>query len=350
MGERKLFSAWCRWLCYPNDRNAETEAERNFLVVMKEVEHALDEGTGCGAGKLEGQMTRKTEEGHNTSISNDGSWAGDRESYGNDITGPFFLGNFSTADVVFIPYVERMAASLYYYKGLNLRAPDQFPALCRWFDGLERRSTYRGTRSDFHTHVHDLPPQMGGCYSNDSRGAQDAARLVDAGPWNHVPDGSSLYQKRDGEDDPRWEALARCLRHYPCILAVNPGGTKRFSGPLRYALTLLVRGCAKGVGGRGNVARSRTVKLCSHVEGRGSGMNDGGVSSIEGSAPFLRYLRDRINVPRDMSLEAARYLRQALESAAQAASGTGGSLSYARTVAANIPLRHRRDQNPMDFH
>ena len=25
---------------------------------------------------------------------------------------------------------------------------------------------YIGTQSDFHTHVNDLPPQMGGCYES----------------------------------------------------------------------------------------------------------------------------------------------------------------------------------------
>jgi hypothetical protein len=28
------------------------------------------------------------------------------------------------------------------------------------FDAMESRETYRGTQSDFHTHVHDLPPQV----------------------------------------------------------------------------------------------------------------------------------------------------------------------------------------------
>lgn len=71
------------------------------------------------------------------------------------------------ADVVFVPYVERMNASLYYYKGYSLR--EENPLLSRWFSALEERSTYRGTQSDFHTHAHDLPPQMGGCYSNNEK-------------------------------------------------------------------------------------------------------------------------------------------------------------------------------------
>ena len=49
--------------------------------------------------------------------------------------GPWFCGGgFSTADVDFVPYVERMGASLFYYKGFTLRDPTARPNLCRWFD------------------------------------------------------------------------------------------------------------------------------------------------------------------------------------------------------------------------
>ena len=38
----------------------------------------------------------------------------------------------------------------------------RWPAIERWFEALEKRSSYLGTRSDHYTHVHDLPPQLGG--------------------------------------------------------------------------------------------------------------------------------------------------------------------------------------------
>ena len=57
----------------------------------------------------------------------------------------------------------------------------------------------------------------------------------------------------------------------------------------------------------------------------------------EGSAPGLRYLRDRISVPRDMPLLSARKLRQALERTAQIDGPDQGP---------PIPTRHRLDQNP----
>jgi glutathione S-transferase len=62
-----------------------------------------------------------------------------------------------------------------------------------------------------------------------------------------------------------------------------------------------------------------------------------------GSAPGLRYLRDRISVPRDMPLHAARRLRQALEATASLDPQDGSAPGPA------IPTGHRRDQDPRPF-
>ncbi len=45
---------------------------------------------------------------------------------------------------------------------MKVRGGGRFPNLDRWFDALEQRPAYLGTRSDYFTHVHDLPPQIGG--------------------------------------------------------------------------------------------------------------------------------------------------------------------------------------------
>ncbi|HEY9738054.1 MAG TPA: glutathione S-transferase family protein, partial [Trichocoleus sp.] len=108
--ERLLFRAWCTWLCYPTRSAREDQHHRDlFVEVVARVEEALGRTSG-----------------------------------------PYFLEEFSTADVIFTPYVERMSASLYYYKGYSLR--EENPRLLAWFDAMETRSTYRGTQSDFHTH------------------------------------------------------------------------------------------------------------------------------------------------------------------------------------------------------
>lgn len=46
--------------------------------------------------------------------------------------GPFFLGSsLSLVDITFIPMVERMVASLAYYKGAYLRGAGKWPAVDR---------------------------------------------------------------------------------------------------------------------------------------------------------------------------------------------------------------------------
>jgi glutathione S-transferase len=82
--------------------------------------------------------------------------------------GPFFLGpDLSLVDITFVPMMERAVASLAYYKGYAMRDAGQWPAIARWFEALEQRETYLGTRSDHYTHSHDLPPQLGGGVPQD---------------------------------------------------------------------------------------------------------------------------------------------------------------------------------------
>ncbi|MEM1426496.1 MAG: glutathione S-transferase family protein, partial [Cyanobacteria bacterium P01_H01_bin.130] len=259
--ERLLFRAWCFWLCYPTRSPREDQQRRQaFVKIANQVEDALAQTPG-----------------------------------------PFFLEEFSTADTVFIPYVERMDASLYYYKGYSLRR--NHPRIADWFNALETRSVYRGTQSDFHTHAHDLPPQMGGCYSNDTPEAIAAQTQVDQGPWFELPDVN--YQEPDNS---RQEALSRVLKHRNNIIRVNPTEDSTFDQALRCALTTLMTGETS--------------------------------EPPAGSDAGLRYLRDRINVPRDMSIYAGKRLREALENTAKLAGDRPGP---------EIPIRNRYDQNPAEF-
>ena len=259
--ERLLFQAWCTWLCYPTRSTAEEQQHRDqFVGVVAQVEAALAQ-TPC----------------------------------------PYFLADFGTVDVVFTPYVERMHASLYYYKGYSLREDN--PCLGAWFDAMETRPTYRGTQSDFHTHVHDLPPQMGGCWANDTPQTQRNQHQVDQGPWADLPD--VTYPEPDTARD---EALQRVLKHRTNLIRVNPAKDQLFDQALRCALTYMM-----------------TRESC---------------PPPSGADPALRYLRDRINVPRDMSIYAAKQLRAALEATAALVGDLQGPA---------IPTRHRRDQDPANF-
>ena len=259
--ERLLFRAWCSWLCYPASSAKVEQHNRNqFISVVAQVEAALA-----------------------------------------STPGPYFLDEFGTADVIFTPYVERMNASLYYYKGYSMR--EENPRFADWFAAMESRSTYRGTQSDFHTHVHDLPPQMGGCYENGEPQMLINKARVDNGPWAGLPD--VMYPEPETS---RAEALHRVIKHRSNIIKVNPADDNLFDEALRCALTLMVTG-----------------EVC---------------KPPAGSDAALRYLRDRVNVPRDMSIYAAKRLREALEETAALAGDAQGT---------PILLQHRRDQNPANF-
>ena len=267
--ERQLFRAWCIWLCTPGlGERQERQARHQFQRVAKQMEQALASGGG--------------------------RWL-DPDAPDGPIPG--------TADLVFIPYVERMNASLAYFKGFALRR--EHPLIDRWLTALEQLDTYRGTQSDVHTHAHDLPPQMGGCWADGSQSQRRMALAVDSGAgldelerrWNSSGESVSA----------RARALERVLRHRQTLLARNPLGD-RFDQPLRAALTAMI-----------------LEQL---------------VIPERGSASALRYLRDRISVPRDMPLESARLLRQVLESTA---AEDGDQHPDA------LPFEHRLDQDPRPF-
>jgi glutathione S-transferase len=274
--ERELFRAWCNWLCQPLAPAADARAQVAFVAVVARVEGALF-----------------------------------------STPGPFFLSSFSSADVIFTPYIERMAASLFYYKGYTLRDPVANPRITSWFDAMDSREAYRGLTSDFHTHVHDLPPQMGGCYSNGSLAASANQRLVD-GPWSWpLPVGAwPVTELSYGEGAPGaavTEAFTRVLRHKEKLVQAMAAGC---GAPLEAAEVALHCGLSNLMGGQ--------------------------VAAVPpaGSDVLLRYVRDRVSVPRDMGIHAARALRAAMEATA-AAVGTG--------QGPPIPTTHRRDQDPARF-
>eukprot|EP00746_Dinoflagellata_sp_MGD_P009715 gnl/MRDRNA2_/MRDRNA2_119845_c0_seq1.p1 gnl/MRDRNA2_/MRDRNA2_119845_c0~~gnl/MRDRNA2_/MRDRNA2_119845_c0_seq1.p1 ORF type:complete len:410 (-),score=84.00 gnl/MRDRNA2_/MRDRNA2_119845_c0_seq1:61-1290(-) len=263
--ERNLFRAWCGWACYPAySESEEAQNKKMFQQVLAQVDRALTQTAG-----------------------------------------PFFLDDFSMADVIFVPYVERMLASNYYYKGFDMK--QNAPAVARWFAALEQRDTYRGTQSDMHTHVHDLPPQMGGMYENKSAAQQQCMRKVDQGPWIDLPDCG--YPE---PEDAVQEVIARVVKHKDVVIEINCIKDKAaVDEAMRCALTTLV---------------SSNGEIC--------GLKD------EAQAVALRYIRDRVNVPRDMSIWAGRRFRDALEKTAATSSMRQGPA---------IPVKHRRDQNPVPF-
>lgn len=93
--ERKLFSSWMYWLTSYDGPNC--TLRKDFISTLMEVERALQSVQGRG----------------------------------------FFMGDkVSVVDCMFAPFLERMAASMLYFKGLKIRVADgektDFPAVNRW--------------------------------------------------------------------------------------------------------------------------------------------------------------------------------------------------------------------------
>ena len=148
---------------------------------------------------------------------------------------------------------------------------------------------------------------MGGCWSNGSPEQQAMACAVDQGAGLAELETSWSAQIDDDGVMASHRALERVLRHRAALMERNPLGAA-FDQPLRAALTCLVAG-----------------DLC---------------QPNADTAIGLRYLRDRISVPRDMPLHSARLLRKVLET-------TAALDSEAQPTPP--PFEHRFDQDPRPF-
>jgi len=102
--------------------------------------------------------------------------------------------------------------------------------------------------------------------------------------------------------------LMRVIKHKENIININPSDNEEFDIALRSALTFMI---------------NNEINIPENCCGQG-----------------LRYLRDRISVPRDMPIISARLLRQSLNRIE--------SLSDINEID-KIPFRHRYDQDPINF-
>ena len=281
--ERMLFSTWLGWLCRGGGRS-------DFERTLRKVEDTLTENGG-----------------------------------------PFFLGErFSLVDIMYTPFIERAVASLAYFKGYNIREKLAFPSINRWFDAMETRSSYRATKSDYYTHAHDLPPQLGGCQAES--GGEAIRRAIDGGDWQ-LPLSDSVEPEWSwiSPREARLEAAERMIHNHEAIARF---AARAKSGPgfppawaeladpnakaaekwipivdifLRHTVHLLMAGDAAAAD-RDETTAERAAAWALAKES---------LSSLKGEdrddlAECLRYLQKRVGVPRDMSLNAAKRLRAEL--------------------------------------
>jgi glutathione S-transferase len=290
--ERALFSAWMYWLTGGNSSRTKTA----FIRTLSEVETELQRSQG----------------------------------------GDFFLGGkVSMVDFMFAPFLERMAASMAFFKGFVIRVPPgdptDFPAINKWFDAMEGLESYQLTKSDYYTHCWDLPPQLGGCtydapgkpYENTING--DRTLDGERGSWELPldkhnqgvePDWDFLHQD---EAAAKREAVERLSFNHKAIVSFAARGAGRkgmppFSAPLSDPNAI----AADSVLGSVDVSlKMVSIAMLDGVETTHSRMvqvadlmaQEGGVDQVNDVISSLSYLRDRVGVPRDMRLPAARQLR-----------------------------------------
>ena len=274
--ERELFSSWFRWLTSSMQDGAQRITFEGLL-------RRVDEELAVGGG-------------------------------------PFFLGEkVSLVDCFFAPFLERMAASCAYYKGVTLRRNDEWPRIEQWFVAMEARPSYRHIQSDFYTHVNDLPPQVGRCFPSD--GSEAFARHIDGedGSWSlplpdvHDAGESDLLQPLIGlgqeADAAKREAAERLIHNHAAVArfaarglagAGFPPVSAELSDPNAKpddaALPLV-----------STLLRHTAHSLLEGPEAARAQLSVGIEPMV--AAKTLGYLRDRISVPRDMSYPAARQLR-----------------------------------------
>ncbi len=268
--EREIFRSWCNWLC---------RESFNFIDNSFKKTRFKD-----SISKFNETLKRSKSGFIDPSLSN----SGEIEP--------------GIGDIIFIPYMERMNASLIYYKGFNLRSNYRY--VDNWLTLFEGKSTYRGTQGDFHTHSHDLPPQMGGCYKERNEEQIAYSKLIDSG------EGLGNFELNKNYDSKFYAkiALKRVIKHKNNLIKSNQYDKEFFDESLRSALTHMITG---------EVRVPKTI-----------------------GSKSLNYLKNRISVPRDMPVISARLFRQSLNKIE--------SLCKNKIVD-RLPIKHRYDQDPTKF-
>ena len=198
------------------------------------------------------------------------------------------------------------------------------------FDAMETLSSYQLTKSDYYTHCWDLPPQLGGCVEEPgSEPFQNAINGKTEGSWSLPlslhnegvePDWGWAGGFPGDERIARREAVERVSANHDAIVKFACRGAGKEGFP-QYGAPLSDPNAVSNEVAHPFVdvlLRIVCSKLLSHDATKcDESMNDvvslwkkeGGDEIIKMTAMSLEYMRDRVGVPRDMRLPAARQLR-----------------------------------------
>lgn len=284
--ERELFGAWCSYVF-----RGGSQGRRQFEQTLKSVDNALG-------------LVKDT---------------------------PWFLAVSdapSLVDLQYVSHIERMAASVPYWKGHAIRGTGEYPNLDRWFEAFERRPAYLASKSDWYSHVKDIPPQYGDGVHTSASDAMARALVGGDDAW-HLPLPPLASSPAPSDMlQPGWEEFEAAAPHEAAYRVLDNHEA-------------IVRFMCRGAGTPGNWSNGRPdrAELADPYAKPAVGAVVGAVDIalraaifilLEGSTPTaahkellknigrehhaavatcVEYLRDRVGVPRDMSYPAARCLR-----------------------------------------
>jgi len=338
--ERELFSWWCTLIFRPEGPRMSGAGLMGMITGKKDG----NEVSGAMQGFLDCLSTVDKE-----LASTSGPWFYDDNSF------PTMI------DFVFVSHVERMLASCAYWKGLNLRSEEmtqKYPALNAWLDAFEKKEYYLSFKSDYYTHIKDIPPQYGPGYDGGFTDNQPSYSKMITGQDGHwtlpLPHDDPLQPLYRGpplplcvleaaginpDDDGTYEKSNPDLMAKTCRnmagwkLAGNGEKVSKFAarGGSKGALNLrkpfgaeladpyaksdekavpyvdyALRMVCKGLLGECDSQSDHMAYLASLEELFHDGVPADMSSDVVNS---LAYLRDRIGVPRDLPLASGRTLR-----------------------------------------
>jgi glutathione S-transferase len=332
--ERELFSWWCTLVFRP---------EGPRLGAGNPLSRLMGGGGGGDSSAMSGAMQGFMDCVKNVDqalLSTKGPWFFDTHDY------PTMI------DFVFVSHVERMLASCAHWKGLNLRDPKwNLKGLNAWLDAFEKREAYLAFKSDYFTHVMDIPPQYGpGC---DGGFEEDRLKFSKSiigrdGSW-HLPlahddplqplyrgvplpvcvlEAAGLTADADGSyqscDKKAMEHACRVMAAWK--LAGNgpkvanfaarggPSGAKNPRKTFGAQLADPYAAADEDVRPSVDAALRIVCAALMDVEASPDSLQDQLRASVpakhaDGVAASLGYVRDRVGVPRDLPLASARYFR-----------------------------------------
>jgi glutathione S-transferase len=331
--ERELFSWWCTLVFRPDSGGGGGGGGGMFSNPFKK-DAVTEEMSGAMRGFLDciGKVDKALQ----------------------STKGPWFFGEYdypTMIDFVYVSHVERMLASAAYWKGLNLRDPKwELKGINAWLEAFEKREAYVAFKSDYFTHVMDIPPQYGPGYDGgfeSDRKAFSQSIIGRDGSW-HLP------LTFDDPVQPLYKGppLPLCVLE-SMALAPDATGTYESADPAamekacRYMAAMKLSGNGSNVAkfaARGGPKGGKNIRktfgapladpyadpdekvkpsvdaalrvVCAALLDDESADNhkEAMLAAVpkdhaDGVMSSLEYLRDRVGVPRDLPLASARYFR-----------------------------------------